>query len=205
MVKRKILLALVSAAALLTVRYASGVEGRPGVDLLARYPTTLAGERDTDPTRARPWQFTKGDIYELSTFSFKVGESFRIESGPADLGIGHSVDGVVWAIVMPRGEARLGCALSDEPEAVAHVWLRFQPSVKLLKRHRVGSRITRSYDDARTPLDRLAEWYADQSLPRSVRALLKQRERTDPFELSKAIERELEQIDRVQTQARSLR
>jgi len=76
----------------------------------------------------------------------------------------------------------------------------FQPSVKLMERRRVGSRITRRYDAARTPLDRLADFHADGSEPESVRALLTQRDRTDPFELAETIERELEQIDRLRTQ-----
>ena len=69
-----------------------------------------------------------------------------------------------------------------------------------MERRRVGSRITRRYDAARTPLDRLADFYGDQAMPQSVRALLSQRDRTDPFELAETIERELEQIDGLRTQ-----
>ena len=75
----------------------------------------------------------------------------------------------------------------------------FQPSVKLIERKRVGSRLTRRYDAARTPLDRLADLYAKGSLPPSVLALLALRDRTDPFELSAAIEGQLDQIERTRS------
>jgi transposase InsO family protein len=73
----------------------------------------------------------------------------------------------------------------------------FQPSVKLLERRRVGSRLTRRYEAARTPLDRLEEFYAGYPLPEPVRALLAVRERTDPFELAAQIERQLEAIEHI--------
>ena len=73
----------------------------------------------------------------------------------------------------------------------------FQPSVKLVERVRVGSRLTRRYDAARTPLDRLADYYAGKPVPQPVRVLLALRERMDPFELSVAIERKLERIERI--------
>ena len=75
----------------------------------------------------------------------------------------------------------------------------FQPSVKLIERKRVGSRLTRRYDAARTPLDRLANPYAKGSLPPPVLALLALRDRTDPFELSAAIEGQLDQIERTRS------
>lgn len=72
----------------------------------------------------------------------------------------------------------------------------FQPSVKLVKRRRVGARVTRVYDHARTPLDRLVAWYEGQSRPPSLSALLKERDRTNPFELAETNERKLGQLSR---------
>lgn len=68
----------------------------------------------------------------------------------------------------------------------------FQPCVKLIRKERVGSRLRRYYDKARTPLDRLRE--AVQDTPAVTRAL-KQREKTDPFHLSMTIEHKLEQLE----------
>ena len=76
-----------------------------GIDLLQRYPTTLdAGV--ASPNNARPWQFTEADLYLLSRFNFEAG-GLRVQSGPADLGIGHCSDGAVWAVVLPHMPGKL--------------------------------------------------------------------------------------------------
>jgi len=68
----------------------------------------------------------------------------------------------------------------------------FQPSVKLVRKTRVGSRLTRLYDEAQTPLDRLKASKTGKS--KKVSALLKLRQQIDPFELSHTIDRKLERI-----------
>src|SRR3989449_2159830 len=73
----------------------------------------------------------------------------------------------------------------------------FQPSVKLLCKERVGSRLKRIYDRPQTPLDRLR---ACRNIDRArVNELLQLRATTDPFELARAIEKK---IDRIATLAR---
>jgi hypothetical protein len=68
----------------------------------------------------------------------------------------------------------------------------FQPSVKLLRKERVGSRLKRIYDAPRTPLDRLR---AGKDFDRAaVNALLRLRATTDPFELAKTIEKKIDRI-----------
>jgi hypothetical protein len=68
----------------------------------------------------------------------------------------------------------------------------FQPSVKLLRTVRTGSRKKRIYDEPQTPLDRLlgcgdlAKHRADQ-----LKAL---RQRLDPFSLSERVNKKLERI-----------
>jgi len=71
----------------------------------------------------------------------------------------------------------------------------FQPSVKLLEKRRVGARLRRRYDAAKTPLDRLVAFHSGQVMPASVRALLALREKTDPFELARIIEGKLRRIE----------
>lgn len=66
----------------------------------------------------------------------------------------------------------------------------FQPCVKLKEKVRVGSRVTRRYDQARTPLDRLAAYYGPHALPQTLRELIEQRQGIDPFVLSEEIERQ---------------
>jgi transposase InsO family protein len=95
----------------------------------------------------------------------------------------------------------------DTPEAVEAMndlyrnelrrWLNlFQPSAKLIKRVRVGSKLRRRYDLPRTPMDRLAacEAAADSAVGRQLAALKKLREGLDPFELSRQIDRKLHRI-----------
>jgi hypothetical protein len=68
----------------------------------------------------------------------------------------------------------------------------FQPSVKLLKTIRTGSRKKRIYDDPRTPLDRaLASGALDDKRAQKLKAL---RQGLDPFGLSERVNNKLERI-----------
>jgi len=121
-------MSLVVAAAILFVRGQWPNAEAAEVDLLERYPTTLT-TGDAEPSRARPWEFTSSDIYRLTGFTFAVGTDFRVDTGPADLGIGHCADGAVWGIVIPRGSGTLTSTTTNQTESIAHVWLRFHPMV----------------------------------------------------------------------------
>jgi hypothetical protein len=76
----------------------------------------------------------------------------------------------------------------------------FLPSVKLLKKARVGSRLKRIYDEPKTPLDRLAAH--PEADPVKVAALKRLRETLDPFELAARIDQKLERIFRLATHRR---
>lgn len=68
----------------------------------------------------------------------------------------------------------------------------FQPSVKLVRKQRVGSRLQRIYDTPQTPLDRVR---ACRNINRTrVNELLRLRATTDPFELARAIEKKIDRI-----------
>ena len=68
----------------------------------------------------------------------------------------------------------------------------FLPSVKLLSKHRIGSRLTRRYDRPRTPLERLA---GRKGVDRAgLRALRELRAQLDPMDLSISINRQLDRI-----------
>jgi len=71
----------------------------------------------------------------------------------------------------------------------------FQPTVKLVRKVRVGSRLRRIYSPAQTPLDRvLASASMDSHTAQQLSQL---RQHLDPFELSKTIERKLQRIYRL--------
>lgn len=97
----------------------------------------------------------------------------------------------------------LGWDRYDTHEAVAamnhlyvqelRLWLNlFLPSVKLVKKTRVGSKVRRVYDQPRTPLERVRA--CAQADGEKVARLEELRKRLDPFQLGQVIERKLQQI-----------
>jgi transposase InsO family protein len=86
-------------------------------------------------------------------------------------------------------------AMNDLYGSELRLWLNlFLPSVKLVKKVRVGSKVRRVYDGPRTPFERVracAEADAEQ-----VARLEELRRRLDPFQLARTIERKLERIYR---------
>jgi hypothetical protein len=73
-------------------------------------------------------------------------------------------------------------------------WLQnlFLPSVKLLRKQRVGSKIRRYYDRPLTPLERVME--CSQANPLLVARLKALRDQLDPFALSRSVDVQLERI-----------
>jgi hypothetical protein len=96
-----------------------------GVDLLQRYPTKLTAG-DAGPDQARVWDFTKNDIFRVTQFRLEVGKDLRVDTGPADLGVGHCSDGAVWAVLIPEANGTLTTRGTNQ-ELISHLWLRFHP------------------------------------------------------------------------------
>jgi len=68
----------------------------------------------------------------------------------------------------------------------------YLPSVKMVKKTRVGSKLRRVYDAPQTPLERVAcSGYAE---PSRLAELTKLQSRLDPFELARMIDRKLKRI-----------
>jgi hypothetical protein len=68
----------------------------------------------------------------------------------------------------------------------------YLPSVKMVKKTRVGSKLSRVYDAPQTPLERVARsGYAE---PSRLAELTKLTSRLDPFELTRIIDRKLKRI-----------
>lgn len=99
----------------------------------------------------------------------------------------------------------LGWERYDTHEAVAamnhlygqelRLWLNlFLPSVKLVKKMRVGSKVRRVYDQPRTPLERVRA--CPQADGEKVARLEELRKRLDPFQLGQVVERKLQQISK---------
>jgi len=87
-------------------------------------------------------------------------------------------------------------AMNDLYGQELRLWLNlFLPSVKLVKKVRVGSRVRRIYEAARTPFERVRE--CAQADPEQVAKLEELRKRLDPFQLSRNIDRKLDRIGRL--------
>lgn len=68
----------------------------------------------------------------------------------------------------------------------------FQPSVKLRRKERVGSRVRRQHDDPRTPMARLAA--SGRLYAQKAEQLRRTRLELDPFTLSDLVDRKLTHI-----------
>jgi hypothetical protein len=75
----------------------------------------------------------------------------------------------------------------------------FQPSMKLVRKVRVGSRLIRRYDQPQTPFERVKA--CPEADPAKVAALQRVQESTDPFALSQRIDRHLERLWALATRA----
>jgi hypothetical protein len=69
----------------------------------------------------------------------------------------------------------------------------FQPSMKLVRKVRVGSRLIRRYDRPQTPFERVKA--CAEADPQTVAALERILATTDPFALSQRIDRHLARLD----------
>jgi len=77
----------------------------------------------------------------------------------------------------------------------------FLPSVKLVRKERVGARVRRRYDAPRTPLDRVRA--CPEAAAAAVARFLALRDRLDPFALSAAIDRKLARLEDLATPGRA--
>jgi hypothetical protein len=68
----------------------------------------------------------------------------------------------------------------------------FLPSMKLLKKERIGSKVKRRYDKPKTPFERVLE--SGQGKPSEIAHLKRLKATINPFELAQTIERKLQHI-----------
>ena len=87
-------------------------------------------------------------------------------------------------------------AMNDLYGHELRLWLNlFLPSVKLVQKVRVGSKVRRLYDGPRTPFERVRA--CPQANQQRVAQLEELTKRLDPFQLAKTIERKLDRIYRL--------
>lgn len=68
----------------------------------------------------------------------------------------------------------------------------FTPVMKLIKKERIGGKVKKTYDDSKSPCDRILE--CPKATKKTKQKLRAERARLDPIELSKEIEKRLKEI-----------
>jgi hypothetical protein len=91
-------------------------------------------------------------------------------------------------------------ALYDDLRLLQNLWL---PSVKLLTKTRLGSRLRRRYEAPRTPFERLRA--CPEADPLQVAQLERLRQQTDPFALAERIDQRLSRLYALATHRRGQR
>jgi hypothetical protein len=85
-------------------------------------------------------------------------------------------------------------AINDLCRHELRLWMNlYLPSVKLVKKVRVGSKVRRVYDAAQTPMERVLA--GAQAKPERVAELKRLRQSLDPFQLGKLIDQKLQIYD----------
>lgn len=84
-------------------------------------------------------------------------------------------------------------AMNDLYRNELHLFMNlFMPSMKLLSKKRVGSRLKRVYEEPKTPFERVME--SKQGNPEKIQALKELKDQLDPFSLAQTIEDKLQRI-----------
>jgi transposase InsO family protein len=148
-----------------------GIDSDNGSEFINRHLARWCWQRDIQFTRSRPYKKDDNAHVEQKNWTH-VRKLLAWDRYDTPQAVGAMND-------LYRNELRL--------------WMNlFQPSVKLLRKIRVGSKLRRKYSPAQTPLDRaLASEVMDPQRAAELRAL---RQRLDPFELARTIDRKLERI-----------
>jgi integrase-like protein len=148
-----------------------GIDSDNGSEFINRHLARWCWKRDIQFTRSRPYKKDDNAHVEQKNWTHvrKLLAWDRYDTPPA-------VE-----------------AMNDLYRHELRLWMNlFQPSVKLLRKVRVGSKLRRQYSPAQTPLDRmLASQVMDPQRAAELRAL---RQRLDPFDLERTIDRKLERI-----------
>jgi hypothetical protein len=148
-----------------------GIDSDNGSEFINYHLKTFCDDKDIQFTRGRPYKKDDNAHIEQKNYTHvrKILGYLRYDSQAAQQAINE----------LYQNELRVLQNL-------------FLPSMKLMKKTRVGSKLKRSYDKPQTPLERVLKCPQADSV--KVQQLKRLREQTDPFELAKRLEQKLERI-----------
>jgi hypothetical protein len=148
-----------------------GIDSDNGSEFINYHLKTFCDDKDIQFTRGRPYKKDDNAHIEQKNYTHvrKILGYLRYDSQAAQQAINE----------LYQNELRILQNL-------------FLPSMKLMKKIRVGSKLKRSYDKPQTPLERVLKCPQADSV--KVQQLKRLRDQTDPFELAKRLEQKLERI-----------
>ena len=148
-----------------------GIDSDNGSEFINYHLKTFCDDKDIQFTRGRPYKKDDNAHIEQKNYTHvrKILGYLRYDSQAAQQAINE----------LYQNELRILQNL-------------FLPSMKLMKKTRVGSKLKRSYDKPQTPLERVLKCPQADSV--KVQQLKRLRDQTDPFELAKRLEQKLERI-----------
>lgn len=148
-----------------------GIDSDNGSEFINYHLKTFCDQKTIQFTRGRPYQKDDNAHIEQKNWTHvrKIFGYLRYDSEQAQKAIND----------LYRNELRILQNL-------------FLPSMKLVKKTRVGSKLKRRYDKPQTPLERLLN--CPQANAAKIEELKRLRDKTDPFELAKRVEQKLERI-----------
>jgi hypothetical protein len=148
-----------------------GIDSDNGSEFINYHLKTFCDQKTIQFTRGRPYKKDDNAHIEQKNWTHvrKIFGYLRYDSEPAQIAMND----------LYQNELRILQNL-------------FLPSMKLVEKSRVGSKLKRRYDKPHTPLERLLNCpEADRTKTEELKRL---RNQTDPFELAKRIEQKLDRI-----------
>ncbi|QDV50480.1 S41 family peptidase [Gimesia fumaroli] len=112
-------------ALLLALLLTTGVKPAVAEDLSKKYP---ASPDFSKQPRSYSTATEKEDVWSLSSFDFKLADSFEVKLGAAQVVLGRHDKNVLWAAVFPDEPGEIVTASAGKGEHVTSVWLRFHPA-----------------------------------------------------------------------------
>jgi len=94
-------------------------------DLAKVYPSTVEASPAMSP---RLWTSRAEDVWVLTSFELGLQGKLKVETGKAELVIGHDGGNALWAVVLPKEPGSVRCEGPANGEAVSSIYLRFHPS-----------------------------------------------------------------------------
>jgi hypothetical protein len=148
-----------------------GIDSDNGSEFINYHLKTFCDDKDIQFTRGRPYKKDDNAHIEQKNYTHvrKILGYLRYDSQGAQKAINE--------------------LYQNELRTLQNLFL---PSMKLMKKTRVGSKLKRQYDKPQTPLERVLKCPQADSV--KVQQLKRLRDQTDPFELAKRLEQKLERI-----------